>query len=78
MQDPCERCSHFPAGHDVPPVPPVCRSCYWLHFWDLVLPPQAAEHPQTQPFLAGECREICTVEALEEAGRKPRRGYLTP
>ena len=47
MYDPCDRCCHFPMGHDVPPFPTVCLSCFWLHFWDLELPPQAPEQPQT-------------------------------
>ncbi len=46
MLDPCDLCPLFPLGHDVPPVPPVCQSCYWFHFWDLVFPPQAADQPQ--------------------------------
>ncbi len=44
--DPCDLCPLFPPGHDVAPVPPVCQSCYWFHFWDLVFPPQAADQPQ--------------------------------
>ena len=39
MLDPCDLCPLFPPGHDVPPVPPACQSCYWFHFWDLVFPP---------------------------------------
>ena len=45
MRDPCERCCHFPIGHDVPPVPAVCQSCYWLRLWEPELPPQAPERP---------------------------------
>ena len=41
MLDPCDLCPHFPQGHDIPPFPTVCQSCYWFRFWELELPPQA-------------------------------------
>ena len=31
MLDPCDRCSFFPQGHDVPPVPPSCLECPFLY-----------------------------------------------
>lgn len=48
MLDPCDLCPLFPQGHDVLPFPAACQSCYWLRFWELELPPQAVDHPQTQ------------------------------